>query len=247
METVLVKIRRQDDPGDLPYWEKFEVERREGMTVVGLLLALRENPVTVDGNRTAPVVWESSCRDGLCGSCAMVINGRVRLACHTVVEELSEPVTLEPLSKFPVLRDLKVDRARMFDALGRILAWIDLDGIHAHGPALRIAPEAATRAAPVSACIMCGACSEACPQVNERSAFAGAFLFAHADALSAHPLGSFGDPARMDELLGRGGIADCAGAGVCSEVCPARVPLVESIARVEGKANSRALKRLLGL
>lgn len=244
MDRVLIKIRRQDDPGDLPYWEQFEVEARAGMTVVGALAAIRERPVTADGNETTPVVWESSCREGACGACAMVINGRARLACRSFVDELAEPITLEPLSKFPVTKDLLVDRSRMFDALENARAWIDTDGVHEHGIPPRVSPEADGRMAALLACVMCGACSEACPQVNERSPFVGAFLFAQVEAAAAHPLGAFGADERMDALISRGGISDCAGSQACAAVCPRFVPLAESIARLEWRSTAHAVRRL---
>lgn len=244
MKTVLLKIRRQDDPGDLPYWEQFVVELKAGMTVVDALEAIREQPVTADGNATAPVAFESACAGGLCGACAMVINGRVQLACATLLEDCSEPVAIEPLSKFPVVRDLRVDRARMLEAFSRMEAWAAVDGLHEHGPALSIAPEAAAVQAANAACIMCGACSEACPQVNERSAFAGAFLFAQLLPLASHPIGARGASLRMDEMLGRGGIADCAGARACEAVCPQGIPLGASASALEALATRHALKRL---
>ncbi|MFA4875187.1 MAG: 2Fe-2S iron-sulfur cluster-binding protein, partial [bacterium] len=117
METVLIKVKRQDDPEDLPYWELFEVELSPGMTVAQALAMVRENPVTADGNSTSPVAHDCSCMEGLCGACAMQINGKARLACATFVEEFDGPIMLEPLSKFPLTRDLRVDRTRILEAL----------------------------------------------------------------------------------------------------------------------------------
>ncbi|MFH0799682.1 MAG: succinate dehydrogenase iron-sulfur subunit [Pseudomonadota bacterium] len=244
MKTISLKIKRQDDPEDLPYWEIFDVEFKAGMTVATALRAVREKPVTADGNPTAPVVWETTCMEGMCGACAMIINGRVGLACHTPVEDLSSPVVLEPLSKFPIVRDLKVDRQRMFDALERSRAWVGIDGVPGGGPAIRVSPEEHEGMKRFASCIMCGACSEACPQVNARSQFAGAFLFSQTLPLLEHPIGRMGRGEKLDALLQRGGISDCAGAEACEAACPKGIPLGESVARLGWIATGHAIRRL---
>jgi len=107
-----------------------------------------------------------------------------------------------------------------------------------------VSPESAQRSSLLLSCILCGACSEACPQVNERSPFVGAFLFAHVEALSTHPIGAFGGGAMLDSMLSRGGVADCAGAQACNAVCPKGIPLSETIARLELKTTLHGIKRL---
>ena len=85
--------------------------------VISMLMEIRRNPVTRQGKRVAPVVFHANCLEEVCGSCTMVINGRVRQACTQLAEGLNRPATIEPMSKFPVIRDLWVDRSKMFDAL----------------------------------------------------------------------------------------------------------------------------------
>ena len=65
----------------------------------------------------SPVTWDCNCLEEVCGSCTMLINGRVQQACTALVDNLEKPIVLEPMSKFPVIRDLQVDRERMFDNL----------------------------------------------------------------------------------------------------------------------------------
>jgi succinate dehydrogenase / fumarate reductase iron-sulfur subunit len=94
---------------------------------------IQKNPVMANGKKTTPVNWESSCLEEVCGSCTMIINGKVRQACSalikTIIEETgSKTVTLEPMSKFPIIRDLQVDRQRMFEGLKQVKAWTPLDG-----------------------------------------------------------------------------------------------------------------------
>ena len=63
------------------------------------------------------MVWECNCLEEVCGACTMIINGRVRQACTALIHKLDQPIVLEPMSKFPVVRDLYVDRSRMFESL----------------------------------------------------------------------------------------------------------------------------------
>ena len=71
-----------------------------------------------------------NCLEEVCGACSMVINGRARQSCSAIVDQLEQPIRLEPMSTFPVIRDLQVDRTRMFDNLKRMKAWIPIDGTY---------------------------------------------------------------------------------------------------------------------
>src|SRR5690625_7096831 len=71
-----------------------------------------------------------SCLEEVCGACSMVINGTARQSCAALVDKLEQPIRLEPMDTFPVVRDLIVDRERMFDALKQIKAWIPIDGTY---------------------------------------------------------------------------------------------------------------------
>ena len=87
------------------------------------------------------MTWDAACLEEVCGSCTMNINGKVRMACSALIDKLEQPITLEPMRKFPLVRDLAVDRTRMFEALKRVKAWIQLDGTHNLGPGPRQSPE----------------------------------------------------------------------------------------------------------
>ena len=94
--------------------EEFTVPYRSGANVLTCLMDIQKNPVTADGKQTTPVVWESSCLEEVCGACSMLVNCRVRQGCTALVDGLGDTITLEPMTKFPVIRDLVVDRSRMF-------------------------------------------------------------------------------------------------------------------------------------
>src|SRR5690606_22359518 len=108
-DKVRFRIKRQDGPGLEPRWEEFEVPFKPGANVISSLMEIQRNPVTVGGQKTTPVVWDSNCLEEVCGACSMNINGRVRQACAALVDTLEQPITLEPMQKFPLVRDLAVD------------------------------------------------------------------------------------------------------------------------------------------
>ncbi len=97
-------------------------------------MAIQAAPVNAAGQPTRPVVWDCNCLEEVCGACTMIGNGRVRQACTALADELEQPIQLEPMSKFPVLRDLSLDRSRMFEKLKEVHAWVQLDGSHDLGP-----------------------------------------------------------------------------------------------------------------
>ncbi|MFN0061090.1 MAG: succinate dehydrogenase iron-sulfur subunit, partial [Myxococcaceae bacterium] len=172
--TVRFQIVRQDAPDAPERVESFDVPYLKGANVISCLMQMQRHPVTVEGKRTSPVVWDCNCLEGVCGSCAMNINGRVRLACEALVDRLEHPIRLEPMRKFPLVRDLTVNRDRMFEALKQVKGWIPIDGTHNLGPGPRQSPAVQEDRYTLSTCISCGSCLEACPQVSVDNHFLGA-------------------------------------------------------------------------
>ena len=116
-KTLIIKIKRQQSPESKPYWEEFELQYRPGMNVTSALMDIAAKPVTRDGKPTTPVTYDSNCLEEVCGSCAMLINGQAKMACSALIDQLKQPITLEPFSKFPIIRDLSVDRSVLFENL----------------------------------------------------------------------------------------------------------------------------------
>lgn len=241
--TITLKIKRGE--GDGPSrWEEFKVTRQPMMNVISCLMEIQKNPVTADGKPTTPVNWDSACLEEVCGSCTMVINGRVRQACSALVKDLApgdETITVAPMVKFPRVRDLVVDRRRMFDALKRTRAWIQVDGSHALGAGPKVSQEDQEVMYPLSRCMTCGCCVDACPNYNDRSPFMGPFVISLARLYNMHPSGKMQAGMRLDALMGEGGIADCGKAQNCVQVCPKSIPLTESISVMGRETLKRAL------
>ena len=231
-DSIKLKIKRQDSPEAGARWEEFTVPYRKGENVLTCLMDVQKNPVTAGGKPTTPVVWESNCLEEVCGACTMVINGRVRQGCTALVDKLEQPITVQPMTKFPVIRDLMVDRSRMFESLKKVHAWIDIDGTYDLGAGPRVAPEVQDARYVLSTCMTCGCCLEACPQVNSRSNFIGAAALNQVRLFNEHPSGKLHKDVRLEAIMAEGGIADCGNAQNCVEVCPKNIPLTDSIAQL---------------
>src|SRR5438309_1010831 len=186
-KNVIIRIKRQANPTARPYWEEFELPWKPGMNITSSLMDIAANPVTRDGKVTTPITYDSNCLEEVCGSCAMVINGRARMACSALVDKLEQPIKLEPFSKFPVVRDLSVDRSVLFENLKAVKAWVPIDGTYDLGAGPKQAPQIQEQRYPLSNCISCTICMEVCPQFNEATGFVGAATIAQAKLFNMDP------------------------------------------------------------
>jgi succinate dehydrogenase / fumarate reductase iron-sulfur subunit len=252
--TVLFRIKRCEGPGKASRWEEFKVPVPPGANVISCLQHIAANPVTTAGVRTTPVVWDSGCLEEVCGACTMLINGKVRQSCSCLIDDYApregDVVTLEPMSKFPIIRDLWVDRERLFHNLRRVRAWVPIDGTYNLGAGPREDPSTQGTRYKLSECMSCGCCLDACPQFNlEESAatwdtaFVGAHAISQARLFNMHETGKVLTGERLDELSGPGGVNECGNAQNCVKVCPKHIPLTESIAAMGRAVTIHAVKK----
>ena len=246
MEKKIVKLRvkRREGPDAKPHWEEFHIPYRPYLNIITCLQEIRKNPKTFDGRPTSPVSWEASCLEEVCGICTMVINGKVRQACSALVDKLGSEITIEPMTKFPVVRDLVVNRSKLFEGLKRVRAWVQIDGTHAIGPGPRISQEQQQTDYVMSRCFSCGCCLEVCPQVNKQSEFIGAMAISQVRLFNDHPLGKMNATERLHALMGPGGIEDCGNAQNCVKACPKEIPLVTSIAEINRQITKNIFELL---
>ncbi len=244
--TIRFKIKRQDAPDSPSYWDEFDAPCPPGANVISCLLWIAANPTTTTGRQATPVAWDCNCLEEVCGACTMVINGRARQSCSALIDELQKEdpvVTLEPMSKFPVVRDLVVDRSRIFNALTKVKAWVPVDGMHAMGPGPTETPQQQETRYALSRCMSCGCCLEACPQYLIDNEFIGAHAISQARYFNAHATGASLAGNRLDALEGPGGITDCGNAQNCVKVCPKEIPLTESIADIGRQTTVHAIEK----
>ncbi|WP_442506536.1 succinate dehydrogenase iron-sulfur subunit [Novipirellula sp. SH528] len=262
-EFINVRVRRQDAPGKEPYWELHKIKYEPELNVISVLQRIAAQAKTSDGKKVNPVAWDCGCLEEVCGACTMVINGRVRQSCSALVDRLlaenSDELVLEPMSKFPVVRDLQVDRERLFHNLSRVKAWVPVDSYYDMGHGERVSREDQERNYPLSQCMSCGCCLEACPQflkveLERREgesdeayqarkdaefdeSFVGPHAISQAMLFNNHPTGKTLADDRLEALSGPGGIQICGNAQNCVAVCPKEIPLTTSIART-GRATT---------
>ena len=247
---VHLRVKRQDGP-DLPdtkRWEEFKVPYLPQMNIISALQQVQKEPRTVEGKSVAPVVWESSCLEEVCGACTMIINGRVRQACSALVDQIApngEVIEVEPMTKFPLVRDLQVDRSVLFENLKAVKAWVPLDGTYDLGSGPRVFPQVQEANYPLSNCISCTCCMEVCPQFNDVTGFVGAATIAQVKLFNNHPTGKVLKEERLRALAGDGGVQECGYAQNCVEVCPKQIPLTTAISDVSRDVFVQKAKDLL--
>jgi succinate dehydrogenase / fumarate reductase iron-sulfur subunit len=268
-KSIDVRVLRQESPGQPSYWERHRIKYEPEMNVISVLQRIAAQAATSDGKQVAPVAWDCNCLEEVCGACTMVINGRVRQACSALVDVMladqPDKIELQPMTKFPVVRDLVVDRGRLFHSLRRVQAWIPVDSYYDMGPGPKQSRSNQEEAYPLSQCMSCGCCLEACPQYTrielnlqegesaaeyeqrKSQAFDSAFLGAHAISqavlFNSHPTGKNTADGRLEALTDKGGIQVCGNAQNCVAVCPKEIPLTTSIARAGRATTLHVLKK----
>lgn len=231
--TFILKIFRGSP--EKQYWEEFELELKPHYNLTSAFMEIQKLPINNKKEKVTPVAWEQSCLEEVCGSCTMLINGRPRQACTALVDELlkasgSNTIIVAPLSKYPLVKDLVVNRDKLFDSLIRLRGWIDVDDSLDRGFGPKISPKVQDVRYTLSTCMSCACCQEACPQVNNNSKFVGPAPISQVRLFNSHPTGKIMKDERNHFLMEEGGVTECGNAQNCVQVCPKKIPLTESIA-----------------
>lgn len=250
MQKFTLKVFR-GVPGN-QYWEEFELAIRPFMNITSALLEVQKNPINKKKQKVTPVAWEQGCLEEVCGSCSMLVDGRPRQSCTTLIETTlratgSDTIVIAPFTKYPLVKDLIVNRDSMFEELKNVHAWIEADDALDRGFGPKIDPEVADARYILSTCMTCGCCMEACPQFNVHSKFIGPAPISQVRLFNSHPIGKLEEATRLRTLMKEGGVTDCGNAQNCVQVCPKNIPLTESIALMGRKVVSQGLKDLTSL
>jgi succinate dehydrogenase / fumarate reductase iron-sulfur subunit/fumarate reductase iron-sulfur subunit len=229
MSTITVSVQRFAPGSDAkPRFEEYQVQAGERSSVLDVLFALQHG--------SAPdLAFRFSCRVGMCGSCAMVVNGREQLTCSTLAKPLGSRLRIEPLRNLPVVRDLVADLAPFFTAYQRAMPhFVPRAGLDefcpiphdsAEGKAMDHQPQ----------CIDCGACYSACTLVTLNPRYLGPMALHRALMLITDPRDAARDQ-RMEIVSGEAGAFRCHTLGNCREVCPRGISPIASIQRLKREA-----------
>lgn len=215
---VLIEIKRQEDVKSSAYFQSIRLTpKKENLTVASLLREINANPDIRDteGEPVPYISWECSCLQKKCGACAILVNGRPRLACDTFIRDYmkKDRLTLAPLSKFPIIKDLIVDRSILYNNLRDIKNYLEEE--------VRLTDKNTDTAYEASRCLMCGCCLEVCPNFYVGGDFFGAASFVPATRLMT---ASDSDGKRKKEYR-KHIYSGCGKSLACKDICPVGIDM----------------------
>jgi len=231
LDYYTIRIRRYNPETDeSPYWKTYTVPFVDTMTVMEALEYLWD--------QGEYIAFRANCREFTCGSCAMLINGTPRLACDTL---LKNNMSLEPLSRYRVIRDLVVDNQEVINKAKELIYWPEAED---RAPTFPVSPDVQKKYSEIySRCIECYCCLEACPaSSSEHSRFDGPMHLLHVARAHCHPLDMLD---RSTQASGRG-IWACVSCFECAHVCPVDLSPATEIAKLRREALSHSLLKLFG-
>lgn len=228
--TYTIRILRRKSAKEAPSWQEFHFEGNGDASVAAVLNDLNSRVPLLDtsGLEAEPIAWERGCMVRKCGACAMLVNGTPRLACSTFLRELgSGTVSLAPLSKFPPVSDLIVDRSVIFERLKKMKLWLESDA----------RMQAATHAERYASakCILCGCCLEICPNFSVKGVFAGAAAPVNAYRFLSEEM----EKAHFKEIAEeyrRAYFDGCGKSLACHDICPAGIDVEDLMVRSNAAA-----------
>jgi fumarate reductase iron-sulfur subunit len=226
------------DPASVPRMQAYELEEADGMTLFIALNEIREK-------QDPSLQFDFVCRAGICGSCAMMIDGRPGLACRTLTQNLGSEITLAPLPVFELIADLSVNTGKWMRAMSeRLETWvhrkereIDLTRIEE-----RMEPELAEDIYLLDRCIECGCCVAGCGTARMREDFVGAVGVNKIARFRLDPRDQRTDEDFFELIGDDSGVFGCMSLLACHDVCPKNLPLRTQIAYIRRKLVVQGLK-----
>jgi len=232
VRRLCIQILRHNpaDPASVPHLQPFEIEEAEGMT---LFIALNEIRTTQDPS----MQFDFVCRAGICGSCAMLIDGRPGLACRTLTRDLDTTITLAPLPFFELIGDLSVNTGKwMRGTAERLQTWIhDTTPVDIDALETPMAPELAEAIYELDRCIECGCCIAGCGTAQMRADFVGAIGLNKIARFRLDPRDQRSDDDFYELIGDDDGVFGCMSLLGCHDVCPKQLPLQTQIAYLRRK------------
>jgi succinate dehydrogenase / fumarate reductase iron-sulfur subunit len=222
MPPVTFKIWRQDGARGAGRYERYEADVTEGMVVLDAV-----HQIQAQSAPDLAVRW--NCKAGKCGSCSAEVNGRPRLMCMTRMSDLpvDQPVTVEPMRAFPVIRDLVTDVSWNFEVKKKIQPFQPRPADHPDGT-WRMQQDDVERVAEFRKCIECFLCQDVCHVLRDHhlhQEFIGPRFLIYTAALEMHPLDTAD---RVSDLKHGNGIGYCNITKCCTKVCPESITITDN-------------------
>ena len=222
---VRLKIQRFNPEKDAaPHFEDYTVEAEPTDRVLDALLQVKG---LLDGSLSL----RKSCAHGVCGSDGMRINGKNQLACKVLIKNLSQPITIEPMKGFKILKDLIVDMGAFFDKYRMVQPYL-INQDEAPAKERLQSPKDRARFDDTTKCILCACCTTACPSFWADPNFAGpaAIVQAHRFIFDSRDQGA---AERLNKLGDREGVWRCRTIFNCTDACPRDIQITQAIGEVK--------------
>ncbi|HET7519939.1 MAG TPA: succinate dehydrogenase iron-sulfur subunit [Candidatus Limnocylindria bacterium] len=230
---VTLRIRRFNPEADAePHWEEYTVSAEPSDRVLDLLHQVKWYQ---DGTLT----FRRSCAHGVCGSDAMLINGRNRLACEYLVKDAGSRITVEPIRGLPLVKDLLVDMEPFFEQYRSVMPYLVNDEPTEDGRERRQSPEDRERYEDTSRCILCAACTTSCPVFWSDKAYVGpaAIVNAHRFITDSR---DHAHEERLEIMADANGVWRCRTVFNCVEACPRDIKITRAIMEVTSEIQKHA-------
>lgn len=219
--TIEISVKRQKNRDEKSYIQKFLYTGDGNLTVADWLTEINQTEAKTDR-----IAWECGCLEKKCGACAMLVNGYPTLACSVFLKKAvkHEKILLEPFHKFPLIKDLIVDRSIIFDTIKHMKIWMNEKNSSDYSWDYELQYKAGQ-------CLQCGCCLEICPNFLAGKKFAGASAMVEAyRAIEQNNSDSHRND--MKKEYQKKFFAYCGQSFSCKSVCPQNLPLDEIQARV---------------
>lgn len=230
LQISVVRYNPQD-PATKPRLQAYDLTEAPGMT---LFIALNEIRETQDPS----LQFDFVCRAGICGSCAMLINGRPGLACRTLTKNLDAAITLAPLPVFELIGDLSVNTGKWMRGMSeRVQSWVHTKGAEADLGRIEdpMEPDLAEQVYELNRCIECGCCVAGCGTARMRPSFVGAVGLNKVARFRLDPRDARTDDDYYELIGDDDGVFGCMALLGCHDVCPKELPLQTQIAFLRRK------------
>ena len=230
MNVDLRILRYDPERDDAPHWEGYRVEAGPMDRVLDLLHKVKWQQ---DGTLT----FRRSCAHGVCGSDAMLINGRNRLACKIRIDQLGKKISVAPLAGMRVIKDLVVDMDDFFAKYRSVMPYLVNDSPPPVRERLQ-SPEDRERFDDTTKCILCAACTTACPSFWSQQSFVGpaAIVNAHRFIFDSRDEAA---EERLEILADSDGVWRCRTIFNCTDACPRGIHITKAILEVSSAIVER--------